>query len=168
MDYIRYHRYSVVDIPPIILRSGRYQAWYLPVSLYPLLSMFMRLLPIFFVLLLLLTGTSLYIHYQPLPKRQTFSHAIPSVQTRTSHRAYTDLTPDSYYQIIIDANIFRLIGWRPPVKKTRYELIGTTRSDKPTAILLDKQSNQQFTLQIGEKIGEARLEKIEPKRVILT
>ena len=80
------------------------------------------------------------------------SPAIPSVQTHISHRSYTDATLDAYYQIIIDANIFRPLGWRPAVKQPRYELIGTIISASPSAIILDKHSDRHFTLPLSKSI----------------
>lgn len=120
-----------------------------------------------FVLLIMLTTVStLYIRPAAPIHRQ--GHQTPIVSSTSMPRKTTDPTPADFYQTIIDANIFRPLGWREPVKSPQYQLIATlTASDTHKAILLNRQSGQLYTRAAGERIGEAIVENIEPKQVIL-
>ena len=78
--------------------------------------------------------------------------------------------PDDYFKVIVDNNIFRPLGWRPPQKQPEYTLIGTRinpNSVSSEAIILERRSNQLRTVKVGETFGNVRVKKIEAKQVIL-
>ena len=77
---------------------------------------------------------------------------------------------NDFYQIIIDNNLFRPLGWRPPAKnKITYKLLGTiTNSETPArAILQDKASQRTYTVSIDETLGDFQVIEIQPRRVTL-
>ena len=75
-----------------------------------------------------------------------------------------------YYKVIVDNNLFRPLGWRPPNNKPRYALIGTWISSNSMiakALILEQRSNQTYYVSIGEKVGEATVESIKSDQVSL-
>lgn len=77
---------------------------------------------------------------------------------------------DDYFKVIVDNNIFRPLGWRPPKKEPEYTLIGTTSNPNSAyseAIILERRSNQLRTLKVGETFGKVSVKEIKPKEVIL-
>ena len=91
----------------------------------------------------------------------------PREASRTSTTIPMDSTPVSYYQTIIDNNIFRPLGYTPPVQRPQYELIGTITGTHQKAFILDKLSQKLYTVRVGDKIGNGELIDIFPKRVTL-
>ena len=123
----------------------------------------------FTLILMVLSVASLYLSPTDTasPKQRHTPPNTPTISTRDKSRI-TDTTPLSFYQTIIDNNIFRPLGWRKPIRQPQYQLIGTSiTSDGSEAIIQDKHSNHLYTLSIGDTIGEATLQQIHPKRVIL-
>ncbi len=78
--------------------------------------------------------------------------------------------PD-FYRVIVDNNIFRPLGWRPPNKEPEYTFIGTRVDSSGTVVaeayVLETRSNQFFMASIGDKIGDAIVKEIKPKEIIL-
>ena len=77
--------------------------------------------------------------------------------------------PD-FYRVIVDNNIFRPLGWRPPNKEPEYTFIGTRVDSNGTvaeAYVLETRSNQFFMASIGDKIGDAVVKEIKKKEIIL-
>ncbi len=73
-----------------------------------------------------------------------------------------------YYQVIIDNNIFRPLGWKPPHKEPAYTLIGTAidpNGNHSEAFVLEKSSNQFYVVSIGEKVGDMVVKDIAQKEV---
>lgn len=126
----------------------------------------LRLLFGFNLMLILLSVTTLSIRpAAPPPVHLVQSHAPrrPPLTHKTN-----DTTPDTFYQLIIDTNLFRPLGWSEPVTQPQYRLIGTlTNNERHTAIILDKNTNHLYTLSRGQQIGNAIIEQIDKKRVIL-
>ncbi len=83
----------------------------------------------------------------------------------------TDNTsPDDYFKVIVNNNIFRRLGWRPPKKEPEYTLIGTTTNPNSAyseAIILERRSNQLRTVKVGETFGTVSVKEIKPKQVLL-
>lgn len=78
--------------------------------------------------------------------------------------------PTEYYQLIIDNNIFRPLGWKLPKKEPAYTLLGTINtqnSDYTKAIILERKSNQQYTVKVGDTLGNLHVKEILPKQVTL-
>lgn len=131
--------------------------------------MTLRLLFSFSIFLILFSVTTLSIRPQATPQQKQHSE-IPLTPTKSSRvpTKTPDPTPSSFYQLIIDNNIFRPLGWRVIVRQPQYQLIGTfTNTERHKAIILDKHSNQLHTLQENDTIGDVIIEQIESKRVIL-
>ena len=80
-------------------------------------------------------------------------------------------TPDAYYQIIIDNNLFRPLGWKPEEPKPKYMLIGTVLAKNTTkntkALIVERQSGKLHIVKVNDWIGELMVKKIEAKKVIL-
>ena len=77
---------------------------------------------------------------------------------------------DDYFKVIVDNNIFRPLGWRPPKKEPEYTLIGTTSIPNGAyseAIILERRSKQMRTVKVGETFGKVSVKEIKPKQVIL-
>ena len=94
-----------------------------------------------------------------------------SLEVHKTPTTQTDPSPDTFYQTIIDNNIFRPLGWRKPVSRPQFQLIATITGIKnapPNAVILDKNTNTLHTLTIGETLGkETTLTDVKPKHVIL-
>ena len=78
--------------------------------------------------------------------------------------------PASFYQFVIDNNLFRPLGWRTPKKQPNYTLIGTAVSENiaaSKAFILERSSNHMHIVKVDEFLGEALVKVIESKRVIL-
>ena len=92
-------------------------------------------------------------------------------KSNTKKSIHTDnKTPGRFYQLIIDNNIFRPLGWRPPEKKLQYTLIGTTTASDGSnakAFILEGRSNQLHTVKVGETLGNVSIKEILPKQVTL-
>jgi hypothetical protein len=77
--------------------------------------------------------------------------------------------PD-FYRVIVDNNIFRPLGWRPPNKEPEYTFVGTrvdSNGAASEAYVLETRSNQFFMANIGDKIGDAIVKEIKQKEIIL-
>ena len=79
--------------------------------------------------------------------------------------------PDTFYQTIIDNNIFRPLNWKPPQRVSAYELLGTviaTDGSSATAYIQERKSNQFSAVSLGQKVGKMTVETITSKQVTLT
>ena len=77
---------------------------------------------------------------------------------------------DDYYQVIVTNNLFRPLGWKEKKRGPSYRLLGTVvakDSGKSKALILDKNTKQTYYVAVGEKIGNATVEKIASKKVVL-
>ncbi len=75
-----------------------------------------------------------------------------------------------YYRVIVDNNIFRPLGWRPPKSEPEYTFIGTSTSadgSKVEGYILERRSNKFYTAVIGDKIGDAVVTDIKQKQILL-
>ena len=80
---------------------------------------------------------------------------------------------EAFYRTIIDNNIFRPLGWRPPRPIEPYRLIGTilprSANTPPKAILQSTATNTTHIVTTGEQIdASTRLVSIEAKQVTLS
>ena len=106
--------------------------------------------------------------YQSVKQVSNWGSMRQSVNTRS----YGPLAHDSsdYYQIIVDNNIFRPLGWKPPNKEPEYTLLGTffdPTGDRSEASVLEERSNQLHIVSVGDKIGDAIIKEIAKKTVSL-
>ena len=93
---------------------------------------------------------------------------IPQLSSRGETQK---VDPDSFYQTIIDNNIFRPLNWKPTQKASAYRLLGTTipsNGDTATAYIQERQSGQLYSVKVGDPLGESTVQNITSKRVILT
>lgn len=76
-----------------------------------------------------------------------------------------------FYRVIVDNNIFRPLGWRPPKKEPEYAYIGTkvdsTNGAKAEAYVHERRSNQFYIVTVGDKVGDAVVKEIKDKHIIL-
>ena len=89
---------------------------------------------------------------------------------KDNFRSISTESGEEYYKVIVDNNLFRRLGWRPPNNKPRYTLIGTWISSNGVtakALILEQRSNQTYYVSIGEKVGEATVEGIKSNQVSL-
>ena len=89
---------------------------------------------------------------------------------KVNFRGISAESGEEYYKVIVDNNLFRPLGWRPPNNKPRYTLIGTWISSNSViakALILEQRSNQTYYVSIGEKVGEATVESIKSDQVSL-
>lgn len=135
--------------------------------------MFFRLLDFF--LLILIIALILFLTLRRSPDAVELL-SEPSINAPVFSDTHTPiplsviLTGD-YYQTIIDNNIFRPLGWRPPVKQPQYELLGTmiyVDAYRTQAMILDLRLNVLLRVGVDEKVGDFSVKQIEAKRVILS
>ncbi len=101
--------------------------------------------------------------YQPGRQVSNWQSMRQSVNTRSYESS-------DYYQIIVDNNIFRPLGWKPPNKEPEYTLLGTSfdpSGNRSEAFVLEERSNQFHTVSVGDKIGDAIIKEIAKKTVSL-
>ena len=90
------------------------------------------LIACFLFLLIFTIGAFLYRHYDQQsyssmePHSQKTSVKANSDKSKSKNNIHTDnKIADEFYQQIIDNDIFRPLGWKPPKKPEQYILIGT-------------------------------------------
>lgn len=135
------------------------------------------LIAICLVLLLIAVGPFLYRQHVLQPNSAVATPSLKKsvevrpVKSNLKKAAPTNSkTPNEFYQLIVDNNIFRPLGWTPPQKTPQYTLIGTTiASDgrNAEAFILELRSNQLHTVKVGETLGNVRVKEILSKKVML-
>ncbi|MYB92405.1 hypothetical protein F4054_07690 [Candidatus Poribacteria bacterium] len=98
------------------------------------------------------------------------------VRTPTPNEDLETLKPfqsTDFYRIIIEYNLFRPLGWRPPRPVEPYRLIGTIlpRSENipPTAIIQSTAGNKTYIVTTGETLDAlTEVVSIESKQVTLS
>lgn len=84
----------------------------------------------------------------------------------------TNFQKSDFYRTIIDNNLFRPLGWRPPRPRETYRLLGTViptdGNTEPKAILQATTINRTHTVTLGEKLDKDTIvTNIQPKQVTL-
>lgn len=136
--------------------------------------------------LLLVFGVGLHAKYSSKKEvtqekaKELKSEAMPQVEQfsnrqQTSHwdakeHSKSDESDDNsdYYQVIVDNNIFRPLGWKPVDEEPAYTLIGTAidpNGNQSEAFVLEKSSNQFYVVSIGDIVGEMIVTDIDQKEV---
>lgn len=123
----------------------------------------------------LLIVTVFRIQTQP-PSNETISVPSPAA----NGNRYSKVTPrpgdngssDAFLRTIIDNNLFRPLGWRPPRPREPYRLIGTIwprdENTPPRAILQTTAGNKTYSVTIGENLDTyTEVGDIQPKQVVL-
>lgn len=96
--------------------------------------------------------------------------ASPAV--RSSALSAVPATPTSFYRIIINNNLFRPLGWRPPRPREPYRLLGTilpkNADASPNAIIQTTAGNKTYIVSTGDKLDtDTTIIDIQAKQVIL-
>ena len=94
------------------------------------------------------------------------------LQTTISASHVGDFQDSDFYRTIIDNNLFRPLGWRPPRPQEPYRLIGTILpTDGKTsaqAILQTTHGNTTYTVTRGDTLdADTTITNIQPKQVTL-
>ena len=84
----------------------------------------------------------------------------------------TDFQDTDFYRTIINNNIFRPLGWRPPRPVEPYRLIGTllprAANTPPKAVIESTAGKRTYIVWIGENIdADTEVISIESKSVVL-
>ena len=79
---------------------------------------------------------------------------------------------DAFYRMIVENNLFRPLGWRPPRPREPYRLIGTIlprdENTPPRAILQTTAGNKTYSVTIGENLDtHTEVVDIQLKQVTL-
>ena len=105
---------------------------------------------------------------------KTTDHPLPGAQLRVPFHSSTPPPFQStmFYRTIVDNNLFRPLGWRPPRPKSPYRLIGTIiptdGETQPQAILRVTAGNKTHTVTIGDRLdADTIVTDIQPKQVTL-
>jgi hypothetical protein len=87
-------------------------------------------------------------------------------------QSFGKLPPDSYYQVIIDNNIFRPLGYKKYQWTLKLELIGVMTyadSSKNEAILRSNHpKHRRLTVKVGDTFLERTVTRIEARKVVYT
>ena len=99
------------------------------------------------------------------------------IQTETAPRRVQQTPPvfdtETYYQTIIDNNLFRPLGWTPPRPVEPYRLLGTIlptdEKIPPQAIIqVSTAGNKTHIVSIGDILdADTKIVDIQPKQVVL-
>ncbi len=129
-----------------------------------------------FLLLLILTfGAFLYQKNNTQPNSSTNTSIqitplnqqnIKSIQKKSKH--IDSKNSDEFYKPIIENNIFRRLGWKPPKKPEEFILYGTASTEderKSKAYIYETQSKRLHTVKVGDTIGKAKITEIGEKQV---
>ena len=90
----------------------------------------------------------------------------------TPQETLTDSQKSDFYRTIIDNNLFRPLGWRPPRPREPYRLLGTLiptdGNTPPQAILQSATARTTYIVRIGDKLDKATtVTDIQPKEILL-
>ncbi len=108
---------------------------------------------------------------QEMEKMKEQAETQPNRFRQRQNRASVDFGENAaFYKVIIDNNLFRPLGWKPPNNEPTYSLVGTAVDADGViaqATLLEKRSNRYHFVTIGEKLGDITVKDIQAKQVIL-
>ena len=76
---------------------------------------------------------------------------------------------EEYYQAIQQFNLFRPLGWQPPSKGPKYELLATKIPENglAKALIRESVSNRIYYVGLGDEITSSKVVKIESSQVSL-
>lgn len=77
---------------------------------------------------------------------------------------------EDYYNVIVNNNIFRPLGWRPPNREPEYAFVTTSVYDDASLSVghvEERRSNKTHIVGIGDKIGDAVVTDIKDKEILL-
>ena len=76
----------------------------------------------------------------------------------------------NFYKVIVDNNLFRPLGYRPPKRGPAFQLIATLidrETDESKALIQNNTNRQIHYVRVGEEFAGAKVEKIESFKVTL-
>ena len=93
-------------------------------------------------------------------------------RSTTPQETLKDFQSSGFYRTIIDNNLFRPLGWRPPRPREHYRLLGTLiptdGNRKAQAILQKAPAGRTYTVTIGETLDkDTTVTDIQQKQVTL-
>ena len=111
-------------------------------------------------------------------KMETLEKMKESIATGNNNRARTRQSRGrvdfgenaAFYEVIIENNLFRPLGWTPPNNEPTYSLVGTVVGGDGAAsqaTLLERRSNRYHFVTIGTKLDEMTVTDIQAKQVTL-
>ena len=76
---------------------------------------------------------------------------------------------EEYYQAVQQFNLFRPLGWQPPSKGPKYELLATKIPENglAKALIRESVSNKIYYVGLGDEITSSKVVKIESSQVSL-
>ena len=76
---------------------------------------------------------------------------------------------EEYYQAIQQFNLFRPLGWQPPSKGPKYELLATKIPENglAKALIRESVSNKIYYVGLGDEITSSKVVRIESSQVSL-
>ncbi|MDE0317721.1 MAG: hypothetical protein OXM61_22815 [Candidatus Poribacteria bacterium] len=108
---------------------------------------------------------------QAIPRMSQFRNSQQSSNLEGKRTSISAESENSdFYKVIVNNNLFRPLGWKPPNKEPEYILIGTASNpngDRSEAFVLEQRSNKFYVASVGDKIGYAVVKEIQQKKVIL-
>lgn len=119
----------------------------------------------------------LFIHYRSCVARVERVLSVKVVPVEPSRRDIAPLrvafAAELFYQTIIDNNLFRPLGWRPPRPIEPYRLIGTKLATDtnapPQAIIQTTAGEKTYIVLVGDSLdAETEVVLIESKSVTLS
>jgi hypothetical protein len=110
---------------------------------------------------------------QETPTSEPDTHSETPVPQDTEHPTPAVFETETFYQTIIENNLFRSLGWTPPRPTEPYRLIGTILPTddrtRPKAILQTTAGNQTYIVMTGETLdASTEVVEIKPKQVVLS
>lgn len=101
---------------------------------------------------------------------QIYSTQNPSTSLRPRLETSPPANLREYYQVIVENNLFRPLGWQKPNREPQYILTGTiidSEGKKARAFIIDQSSNKYYYASVGDKIDGDMLVRIEPNQIHL-
>lgn len=93
-----------------------------------------------------------------------------SSKRKKSSRARQRPSQTNFYKVIVDNNLFRPLGYRPPNRGPAFQLIATRiyRETNVREALIQNNTNRQLHyVRVGDEFAGAKVKKIEPFKVTL-
>jgi hypothetical protein len=75
-----------------------------------------------------------------------------------------------FYQVVVENNLFRPLGWEKPNREPQYTLMATlidSEGNIAKAFMMERRSNQFYYVAVGEKVGDATVKRIRSNEVTL-
>ena len=116
---------------------------------------------------------AIYLARSTLPPEPEVSVKSPPSPPSVSHSSPAVFDAKAFKRTIIDNNLFRPLGWTPPVPREPYRLIGTKLArdgnTPPQAILQSTTGHTTHIVSLGDNLdADTQIVDIQPKQVTLS